>query len=482
MALPYALFGSLCEQPERCTAAARSALRSKKKLFALLAGGAALSACGGGGGSPGPSQTPGSYRPAVSGDSYAYAGTSTTIFLRAALTTVPTPSPNPTFGQTTTAAVAQSVTVSGATFDNIAGLYDFATSETDTAPLETTSSKTDAYFAYLASGTTTLVELIGTTQTTSGGVQYQSREGTGNGLVDVLPETTGAILPANGAALTTNETDPDGQTTTRTVNADGSYTETSNFPDGSSSRAVENSDGSATYSFPLDGIALAGANTSFVVGPVSAASPGAVIPITITVPAGISPTGSTEVVSRPVADWYPQTPPVLSKETYVDNGPAAIPASCGVAGAYATPARELTQTIVRVDTVFGELETWQNVTYTVAGVGVACVQLSDSVAQYYDFSGQTNKSIAVSATPLQTTTISETLGLTTATLDASSVARSAQSVTPTGGAAALSATAARSAAAQAAAASFGAVVERSRIARHTSFARRLGDAAGGGRL
>lgn len=437
------------------------------RLSPLLACGVALSACGGGGGSPSSSQPPASYRPAVNGDAYVYAGTLTTSFLRAPVTTVPAPSPNPAFGQTTTAAVAQNVTVSGATFNNIAGLYDFATSETDTAPLKTSTNKVDAYFAYVASGTTTFVQLVGSTETTSDGVQYQSLEGTGNGLLDVLPEATGAILPANNAALTTNETDPDGQTTTRTVNADGSYTETSNFPDGSSSTAVENADGSANYSFPLGGIALAGANTTFVVGPVTAASPGPVIPITLTYPAGITGTGSAEVLDRSVAAWYPQTPPVLSKETYADEGPAAIPASCNVAAAYASPARKLTQTIVRLDTIFGELETWQDTTYTVAGAGVACVQLDDSIAQYYDFSGQTVRAVATSSTPLQTTTVAETVGLTAATLSASGAAR-----------AALGATAARSAAAQAASASFRAFIERSRIARHTNFVRRPVHAAG----
>jgi hypothetical protein len=435
----------------------------EKKLVAVLGAAIGLAACGGGGGgNPGPAPAPGSYRPAVNGDAYGYAGTLTTSFLRGALTTPPTPSPNPTFGQTTTAAVAQNVSVSGATFDKIAGLYDFSTSETDTEPLKTSTSKLDAYFAYVASGATTLVELVGTTQTTSDGVVLQTLEGTGNGLVDVLPETTGAILPANDAALTTNETDPGGEATTRTVHADGSYSETSSFADGSTATAVENSDGSADYSFPLLGISSAGANTTFAVGPVTASSPGPVIPITVTIPAAISGTGSTDVVNLPIPVWYPQSPPVLSKETYVDDGPATLPTACAVPAALASPARELTQTIVRVDTIFGELETWQNTTYTVAGVGVACVVLSDSVAQYYDFSGQTSTLIEVSSTPQQTTTVAETLGLTSATLAASGAARST-----------LSATAARSAAAQAAVAGFRALVERSRTVRHTAAARRF---------
>jgi hypothetical protein len=142
----------------------------------------------------------------------------------------------------------------------------------------------------------------------------------------------------------------------------------------------------------------------------------------------------------------------------------------------------LTQTIVRVDTIFGELETWQNTTYTVAGVGVACVLLSDSVAQYYDFSGQTYQAIATSSTPLQNTTVTETLGLTAATLNAGAVVRSPQSVTATGSTAVLSATAARSAAVQAATAGFRAFVERSLAVRHTNFARRLTRAAGRGSL
>ncbi|HEY0798145.1 MAG TPA: hypothetical protein VGD50_03290, partial [Candidatus Baltobacteraceae bacterium] len=80
-------------------------------------------ACGGGGGGGGGGGTPptavptvaptnASYRPAASGDQFAYTGTLAQQFVRIPLGAVPTPSPNPASSMTLQYAVSQQVAVS----------------------------------------------------------------------------------------------------------------------------------------------------------------------------------------------------------------------------------------------------------------------------------------------------------------------------------------------------------------------------------
>ncbi len=120
----------------------------------------------------------------------------------------------------------------------------------------------DIYYQYTPNGNLTNVSEVGETSFLDLGAIdqtfFKTLYGKGNGLIDVIPEPshTGQavpIVPANNAALTHVERDPDGQVTQHTTNGDGSYTETATYPDGSSAVAQVNSNGTGSYSLPLGG-------------------------------------------------------------------------------------------------------------------------------------------------------------------------------------------------------------------------------------
>jgi hypothetical protein len=216
----------------------------------------------------------------------------------------------------------------------------------------------------------------------------------------------GALSPTNNAAETISETDADTSTDVKTVNADGTYTENGTSPDGTTTTAVVNADGSGSYTFPI------------IIPTDSAYSVSAPASGNITITASFAPAlldGGPEPAPITVAVWYP-LPLVLSQETLVDNGASTLPAACKVSGVLAKTPHQLVDTKSTVDPVFGELETTTTTTYTERGIGVACIQLSDVLNLYYDISGQSQFTLNFSSTPLQTTTTTETLGITAATV------------------------------------------------------------------
>jgi hypothetical protein len=414
--------------------------------MALLAASACGGGGGGGGGSPAPptvAPTNASYRPAAAGDTFTYTGTLTQSFVRVPLTVVPLPSPNPTNAATLQYSVTQQVSVTATAVPNgipsSALAYDFHSVETDLASLETLTTTADSIVAYVRNGGSTDVEE--TSSSASSGdyapdnVQYATTYGSGNGLLDVIPESgTGPIGTSNNAALTQIETDPDGQITRRTVNADGSYTETSTYPDGTNATATENTNGTGSYNFPFLGFEPNGTGTMVTIP----APSGTTLTVGIVYPAGLFHPTQT-AIQQPLALWYPN-PPTLSHQQYLDNGPAALPSACSAAvpvlGGRAT--NQLVQTTTSVDTIFGEQETSQRTSYTATGLGVVCSLLTDVVLQYYDYSGQsfssqTGSSIYFGSSPVQTTTTSETLAMTQATvLGLTSAQRRTQSLSSQG--------------------------------------------------
>lgn len=473
-------------------------IRAWFAVVASLACGIAFVGCGGGGGGggtpptaapsgPTPSPSFTGSRPAGDGDTFAYAGASTLVYVRPPRTIPPLPSPNPTSSVTTVSTIAQQIAVtSGATFASRTGLFDFKITETDVAPLKTTTLVTDEYLAYGTAGLTTAVSIVGSSTTTSDGVKYVTVYGPGNGLLDVLPEAAGRIgTSPNNAALTLTETDPDGQITSHTVNPDGTYREQAQFVDGTTSLAIENADGTGSYSVPFVisgtpyGDGLAPPNTLLsVAAPAVLPSAGPYIPVSIAYSYGATPAPSPSATPAPTPTpvqrfvqpvWYPGGvyPTVPSSESYVNAGPTAPPSACNLSATLLAgrPTNALVQTIARVDIVFGETELETTTTYTAPGLGVVCLQESDVVTHYYDYSGQTQYSLVqTSGTPLQTDTLTETLTLQAATVNASSATRSAQSL---GSAVGLART------------SIGLAAERERLRRHAAVFRSLHRAAKG---
>jgi hypothetical protein len=278
----------------------------------------------------------------------------------------------------------------------------------------------DSYYAYVTAGAVTEVKFLGSATSTNGAT-YGTTIAAGNGLVDVLPESSGAITPANTAAETTSEVDQDGENLTRIVASNGTYSETGSNVDGSTFSATANVDGSGTYTFPL---IQASPETSYTV---SAPTPipsggGDEINIALSVPAALTgnpdPTGTPDVIEGAVNVWYP-VPISFSAESLTDNGAATPPGACAIPSSLSKSANEIEDVKSTVDPVFGETDLTTTDTYTEDNIGVVCVRLDDVVSQYYDLSGQTQSiPLGFSSTPFQVTTTNETLGITNATVPA----------------------------------------------------------------
>lgn len=395
---------------------------------AALAFAAALCGCGGGssGASPVPSgstappatPTPDPH-PTASGDTFAYAGKLTTSFSR-----IPSPSASP-WTSTDTQSITQNVTANaGASFNGTSGLTDFSSSETDTGQHTTTSVTTDTYVSYVPSSTRaggTDIVTAGVVSKDSNGVVLSTTMGSGNGLFDELPEIAGAQW-TNTAARTESETDPDTQQSTSTYASDGTYSEKFSYPEGGSASIITYADGSGVYQFPLIG------QSEYSTLTISAPSGGNVNgEFTLVLP----PVPSTTLFTVP--EWYPSTPPQAASDTFVDEGLASIPSSCGAAAAYAAPvAMKIVENRQRLDVILGQLETYTQTSYVNSNFGVVCVTTHDDLESYYDFTGQGPKALFVfGSKPIQSSIIDETLGLQTERLAAGRARRTSAAVIAT---------------------------------------------------
>ncbi len=323
---------------------------------------------------------------------------------------------------TTKQSITQHVSVStGQSFGALSGLTDFTTQETDTGQLQTTTLTAQSYLSFApdasrANGVD--VTEIGSSSTDSNGVALQSLFGNGNGIVQKLPYVSGAQW-TNTAARTDTENDPGNETITATYAADGSYQEQLKFAEGSTAAVNVYPDGSGVYKAPVLG-------GNWLPSTLSINAPAAgQIQIALQVPAGLP---LADAWTIPV--WYPQNPPVLASDSYVDDGLTTVPSSCNVASAYASVnVEKIVEVRDRLDPVFGEYETDQVIQYTSSSYGLVCEVISDELKSYYDFSGQAGAAFAFTAygTPQVDTTVSETLALQSAASPASaSVRRTAQ--------------------------------------------------------
>lgn len=403
---------------------------------------AALVACGGGGGGGGgglpaaPASTPApagssSQYPIASGDAFTFAGNESTAVVYAK----PTPSPLPS--TLATAQIAQSITVTSATYaGNGKPAQDVHTVESDAYATQTTTLTTDAYYAYVPAAAGTDVVDYGYTAQDELHDSITYAFGTPQTLAQ-LPFAAGSVW-SNSPQATITQTDADGTRTILAYAADGSYSSTQSLAYGSAT-IIERADGSGSYSSPVFLSALIGGEDAFdysapstgsqpaitITGiyptpapptPIPSASPGTPTPTP-------NPTTPPRVVTVPA--WYaPGTP--LYSETDTDAGSATIPASCSVPAQIGTQGEKLVQTIARLDTILGYTETQNVVTYVVPNFGPACIVMNDVTKAYYDYTGDTNIPQATTAglfafygTPYETTTIAQTLTLQQATVTSS---------------------------------------------------------------
>ena len=346
------------------------------------------------------------------GDTYQYSGSGTTKYVSTQT------SPNPS--STVTAQIAQSVSVlGGASFNGQSNIFDVRSSETDSTALQQSSLTLDGYYQIVASKFISW----GYSSSDSFGETITEQYGNpGPGFVqlDKIPETAGDSW-SNGPAARITEISPGGQSAQRTYNADGSYTDVTTYPSGSLSTPspdpvtatiTENGDGSGSYSLPFQGPLNAGLSFS---------KPDASGTITI---AATFPDSSSQTFTTPV--WWPQ-PLALYQESIKNNGTVQIPSACAAAAAFGSTANSLTDTSARVDTILGTIETIVQTSYIIPKYGTVCVQLSDSLKMYYDYSGQAGTISFGDTTPLSTETFSSTVGLVSASVGTSSHMRALKS-------------------------------------------------------
>ncbi len=349
-----------------------------------------------------------STHPATVGDTLTLAGTMTHTITR------PLPAPSAIAAPVTTTATVSDVvkiTSLAATFGKTTGLTDYNVVETDTAPLQTIGTTSDSFDRFVPSGTLQDFVSAGFKSTDTNGVTDVTAYGTGAGIIDELPDTSGATF-TNTAALDFSEAEPDSTTIARTVAADGTYTEADNYLGNYTATTVTSADlsGSITNLEGFDGVDLT-----------YAAPAGGVIAYDLKLPGEPDVTGT-------VATWFPTA--TIYSDTSVKATAQAIPAACAVPSSVGTTATQIVETIKHLDTALGTFETRVQAAYNVPGYGTVCAQLSDDFAAYYDYTGQAagvlqGLNFAVSPTPIQIDKISETVGFTTGTVSGSSVARRA---------------------------------------------------------
>lgn len=378
---------------------------------------AALSACGGGGSAgaitppatvstPVPTTTPSpSPYPSADGETFSYKGTYTQQF-----TEYGTPAPSPAAGQTpeptatpwtstTTSQVAQQVTLhANASFDGVGGLTEMETNETDSGKLSTYTVDSKQYLQFTPDSTRSSgidVTQVAVDSSDSNGVKSTTTFGTGNGVLDELPQVPAAQW-SNGAARVAVEDDPSGESITSTYAADGTYTGSTAYPQGQSAALTENADGSGVYTMPFLNVP----DSAFTVSPVANGA--------ISVSLEAAALGGTLWTSVPV--WYPSVPPVLASDTFINKGSAAIPSACNVPSSVGTQATQIDEQRVRLDTILGELERTHQSSYVAPPYGIVCVVSHDDLQSYYDFSGQS--AYMFNNTPLRETVSDETIGMT----------------------------------------------------------------------
>lgn len=361
-----------------------------------------------------------SARPAQAGDTFAFSGT-----LTQTLTDYQLPGTTAPVSSTQTSQVAQSITSAGLT----GSYYTLTANETDTSPLVTYQTQTTSSVAYQTGSGGTVVRLHQQDTKDSNGVDYNTTYGANNGALTELPENAGTLT--NDAQATYLETDPGNQsfdpstntfgpTTQRVTASDGTYVQTTTLDGAATVKYTQNADATGV----ADLSQTSGVEYDFL------APTSTYIPINVfNVAANGTKTPSGP--QRQVYPWYGTSVPTFSKDTVTITPSSALDASCVSTGV--TTAALVTEQLNTVDVVLGQTEARTTKSYDVTGSGTVCVVLSDTIKTYYDYSLQEGPFIQkrpTSSTPFESTTLTETLSLTSAKV--ASAARSTQSASLAG--------------------------------------------------
>ncbi len=352
-----------------------------------------------------------SARPGASGDSFTFTGT---ISSTQQLTASPTTAPQVTSGTVTVTTNVTADTAVSASNDQAQS----TSTEVDKYALQTITTTTNTVNQFALTSPFN-VSVVSTDAVDSNGAEYVNTYGAGNGLLDVLPETAGSFGP-NTAALVYQENDPANYTRTRTINANGSYTEDGYDPFGDEQIVTTNSDLSASY----DASQYDYRTFSFTKPTGSPAM------ITIGYEYNDGNPNDTQTASFPIMSWIPTGTTQPSVETDVDDGATPFPSGCAVPAKYGTNGNKIVQSITRVDPALGNYETEVITTYVVPIFGPACIVMTDNVNTYYDYTAQYGYGLYYSAAgfsrPVETTNTTETLTLSSSTTSVGTLATKRQ--------------------------------------------------------
>jgi hypothetical protein len=291
--------------------------------------------------------------------------------------------------------------------------------ETDAFPTNTTTTNT-ASVVEIENG---VLDLYSTA----------SDDGTGNTIttsyntkqeIDDLGTAVFGSAWSNDPAAGVSEKLSDGTAISRTIASDGSYADTETAPNGVKTIAYVNGsargttlDGGGTYDFSAGSQCSGAGEVSFAY----AAPSGGNITLTISDWALNSNNVCTESSkTRTFPQWFtvPASGSSYITDTFVDQGAAGIPTSCSVPASIATSANsKVVETYNVLDPVLGYTESRTTTTYDVSGFGPACVTISDTLSDYYDYSDNTTRIDyqSTNGQPNSVNTITETLGMQSAT-------------------------------------------------------------------
>lgn len=357
-------------------------------------------------------------RPSNAGNTFTFSGTVN----EADAFAYPAPTLPPT---NVTANVTQNVAVSATANPYGSGsVSDFNVVETDAYPTQTYKTTTDYYYQQPAAD----FELLGYSAVDDQGNTTAVHYGTAQ-TVDQLPETQGAAW-SNSPAMTLSQVFAGQETASRTVNADGTYTDREDVYSGTGGGTnypamqivlSDAADGSSSLQYTYNYTGTTRTYTSLTYT-WSVSAPSVPSPAPSATP-GAAQLNVYESVSRVVSTPAPSPAPVYQfsmpqwyqlpfyTETDKNLGSATIPSSCAVPAAFGTTAMQLEQQVNSLDTALGSTESRKTDTYVVMGFGPVCVQVSDLTQAYYDFQNDTGFNFYYSPTPMETSTVSETLTL-----------------------------------------------------------------------
>jgi hypothetical protein len=293
-----------------------------------------------------------------------------------------------------------------------ATLFDEHVAESDAGTLSTTTYATDSWVGVASSSSPWLLQLYGTTQ--------QEPSSDVEPVITTLygtPQTSDQYPAQNGASWTNSPAAAiayaysDGDSGTRTVNADGSYVDNESLlagGAGGTATLTENSDGSGSMVGPWYGGGIV--NSMDFSAPIPSPSP-ATVDVSINYSTfAQNQYGFPATQTLGVPQWYALP---LYTESDTATTIASFPSACASNALKLTNGTDVKRVITTVDTVVGYVETTTFNSYEYDGQPV-CITSTDVVDYAYDEQNNTPYFIDVSGGSIEVVTTTESLVLQSA--------------------------------------------------------------------